>query len=805
MAKKRRKVLTHIILILVCIVVLFPIVWVVSTSLRRDNAAFSTKMFSSRLTMQNYRDLLAPEQNGPRLVSDIDALILSAPPQDKITIEEAKQLFAKDVQKFQNYIKETESLKAKIDENINEIRDYFEQNSDQLIATFSKNLDDIITVLNFEKPAQYIDVAAYDLYNNGVDLSSISDVDPTAGQQKWEEMIGGRKSQIGILKGEIDSVNSTLQPLQKSYAAYQSQFTNQIGTIKSLLVPQLKEYSKVLNSLLQILESAKNSSAPAEFLPDEETIKSNFTTVLSAIADVRVKTEKYQDLQEISDTVNEFVALYSKVLSQWENFSYKDRAPYRDFLNTTDAFTTNVASTIKESVQLLNQLNSTTEKMLELQAQINQYSSNLTRLQNQLDKLNDEVTKAYEEISPALIYLNSEVVKAQLSDIKSRVSSLKLPTQLQLLNIQSKRVFGLVTDFASQLPESSKEQKSLRALIKNIDWPGTAKDMFTNYDLFVQSYEPYMKELKMYLNEVSIQGPEFMNVSKTGIKVRPQSLEKLTDVVLSTYRSDVVPSMNVMSRKATELSDKLDLSSAAKGQLKAIDGAAFRIDQIWQRKADNYLVRWILNSIIVAITVSLITTAVTALAAYPFSRMRFKGRKYGIMGLLLIQMFPAIMYMIAIYTFLSFAGKYIPGFGLSKLSGLIFAYLGGIAYNMYLIKGYYDTIPDSLEEAALIDGATRWQTFVKIVIPLASPILAVIVILTFMSTFNEFILAKIILQDVKQYTYAVGLYTFSTGPFETEWGLFTAAALIGMVPMVVLFLLMQRYIVGGLVSGAVKG
>ncbi len=802
---KKRKVLTHIILIVVCIAVLFPIVWVVSTSLRRDNAAFSTKMFSSRLTIQNYRDLLAPEQNGPRLVSDIDALILSAPPQDKITIEEAKQLFAKDVQKFQNYIKETESLKAKIDENINEIRDYFEQNSDQLVATFSKNLDDIITVLNFEKPAQYIDVAAYDLYNNGVDLSSISDVDPTAGQQKWEEMIGGRKSQIGILKGEIDSVNSTLQPLQKSYAAYQSQFTNQIGTIKSLLVPQLKEYSKVLNSLLQILESAKNSSAPAEFLPDEETIKSNFTTVLSAIADVRVKTEKYQDLQEISDTVNEFVALYSKVLSQWENFSYKDRAPYRDFLNTTDAFTTNVASTIKESVQLLNQLNSTTEKMLELQAQINQYSSNLTRLQNQLDKLNDEVTKAYEEISPALIYLNSEVVKAQLSDIKSRVSSLKLPTQLQLLNIQSKRVFGLVTDFASQLPESSKEQKSLRALIKNIDWPGTAKDMFTNYDLFVQSYEPYMKELKMYLNEVSIQGPEFMNVSKTGIKVRPQSLEKLTDVVLSTYRSDVVPSMNVMSRKATELSDKLDLSSAAKGQLKAIDGAAFRIDQIWQRKADNYLVRWILNSIIVAITVSLITTAVTALAAYPFSRMRFKGRKYGIMGLLLIQMFPAIMYMIAIYTFLSFAGKYIPGFGLSKLSGLIFAYLGGIAYNMYLIKGYYDTIPDSLEEAALIDGATRWQTFVKIVIPLASPILAVIVILTFMSTFNEFILAKIILQDVKQYTYAVGLYTFSTGPFETEWGLFTAAALIGMVPMVVLFLLMQRYIVGGLVSGAVKG
>ncbi len=805
MAKKRRKILTHIILILVCIVVLFPIVWVFSTSLRRDNAAFSTKMFSSRLTMQNYRDLLAPEQNGPRLISDMDALILSAPPHDKITIEKANQLFAKDVQKFQDYIKETESLKAKIDENINAINKYFEQNSDQLISAFSKNLDDIIASLNFEKPTQYLDVAAYDLYSKGIDISTVSGIDPNAGQEAWESMIGSKKSEIERLKEEIDSIDSTLQPLQKSYAAYQSQFTNQIGTIRNLLVPQLKEYSKVLNSLIQILQSAKASSVPADFLPDEEAIKSNFTATLAGIAELKVKTDKYEDLQEISDTVNEFVALYNKVLNQWENFSYKDRAPYEDFLNTMDAFTTNVASTIKESVQLLNQLNNTTEKMLQLQAQISQYSSNLAKLQNQSDKLNDEVDKAYEELSPALIYLNSEIVKEQLSDIKNRVSSLKLPTQLQLLNIQSKRVFGLVTDFAAQLPESSKQQKTLRALVKNIDWPGTAKDMFTNYDLFVQSYEPYMDELKMYLNEVSVQGPEFMNVSKTGIKVRPKSLEKLTDIVLSTYRSDVVPSMNVMSRKATELSDKLNLSGAVNSQLKAIDGAAFRIDQIWQRKTDNYLVRWILNSIIVAITVSLITTAVTALAAYPFSRMRFRGRKYGIMGLLLIQMFPAIMYMIAIYTFLSFAGKYIPGFGLSKLSGLIFAYLGGIAYNMYLIKGYYDTIPDSLEEAALIDGATRWQTFVKIVIPLASPILAVIVILTFMSTFNEFILAKIILQDVKQYTYAVGLYTFSTGPFETEWGLFTAAALIGMVPMVVLFLLMQRYIVGGLVSGAVKG
>lgn len=805
MVKKRRKILTHVILILVCIVVLFPIVWVVSTSLRRDNAAFSTKMFSSRLTFQNYIDLLAPEKNGPRLVSDIDALVLSAPPHDKATVEEANKLFSKDIQKFKEYIKETEELKMQIDKSIQAVRDYFEQNSDKLVSSFSNNLDSIVGTLNFEKPEEYLGVAAYELYNNGVDLSTLSEInDVFSGKNDWERMIGDKKNQAEKLKTRIDELTAILEPLEKSYASQQSQFTNQINTIKTLLLPQLKEYSKVLNSLTQILESAKDSEAYAEFLPDEEFIMSKFTETLSEIANLKLETEKYADLQEIDTTVSEFQKLYRKVLSKWRNFSYKDKAPYSDFLNTVDAFTTNVASTIKESVLLLNQLNSTTQKMFELQAQINQQSSNATKLKSQLDKLNNEIDEAYEKISQALVYLNAQVLKDQILEIKDRVSSLSLPSQLQLLNIQSKRVFGLVTDFAAQLPEGSKEQKNLRALVKNIDWPGTAKDMFTNYDLFVENYEPYMSELKIYLGEAENQGSEFITVSKTGIKVRPQSLERLTDVVLSTYRNDVVPNMNVMSRKATDLSDKLGLKDISKS-LKTIDGAAFRIDQIWQRKPDHYLLRWIMNSIIVALSVSLITTAVTALAAYPFSRMRFKGRKYGIMFLLLIQMFPAIMYMIAIYTFLAFAGKYIPGFGLSKISGLVFAYLGGIAYNMYLIKGYYDTIPDSLEEAALIDGATRWQTFVKIVLPLASPILAVIVILTFMSTFNEFVLAKIILQDVKQYTYAVGLYTFSTGPFETEWGLFTAAALIGMVPMVVLFLLMQKYIVGGLVSGAVKG
>ncbi|MEN3041817.1 MAG: ABC transporter permease, partial [Fervidobacterium sp.] len=121
MVKKERKLLTHIVLIIVCIVVLFPIVWVISTSLRRDNAAFSTKLFSSRMTFQNYIDLLAPEKNGPRLVSDIDALVLMAPPHDRDTVEKAKEYFKKDIELFKKYIAETQQLKKNIDDSVKSI------------------------------------------------------------------------------------------------------------------------------------------------------------------------------------------------------------------------------------------------------------------------------------------------------------------------------------------------------------------------------------------------------------------------------------------------------------------------------------------------------------------------------------------------------------------------------------------------------------------------------------------------------------------------------------------------------------
>uniref|UniRef100_A0A7V4KCN4 ABC transporter permease subunit n=2 Tax=Fervidobacterium pennivorans TaxID=93466 RepID=A0A7V4KCN4_FERPE len=803
MVRKERKWLTHIVLIIVSIVVLFPIVWVVSTSLRRDNAAFSTKLFSSRMTFQNYIDLIAPEKNGPRLVSDMDALILMAPPHDKITVEKAKELFQRDVERFKTYIQETEKLKKEIDNAIAYLNDYFEKNSQSLIKSYIADIDNIIMELQFERPEKYLEVAAYELYSQGEDLSVILEIDPYAGQQDWEDMIGKRKMQLEELNSEKMKLKSAVEPLEKTYQTYQSQYLSLAKTIRSFLVPQLKEYSLVLKSAIDLLDAAEVSNVLSESLPEENIILERFQTTFEQIKDIQLNVQKFDDLKDIDDALSEFQNGYNQVMSRWVQATNKDKAPFADFLNTIDVFTTRIASTITETVSLINRLNRVTEKMLQLQAEITKYKSRYAKIEEEMNKTSAELTKAYEILHDSLLYLKAKLAVTQLERIKTLVANIKLPAQLQMLNIQSRRIFGITTDVASMINDQKKQSK-IRKIASKLDWPGTAKDMFTNYELFSQNYEPFIDDLKAYLADIEIQGPKFMPVSKTGVKVRPIAMERLTDTVLSVYRNNVVPNMNVMSRKSSELSDKLNIKELS-ATLKKLDGAAFRIDQIWQRKPDHYMLRWIMNSVIVSLSVAIIITAVTALAAYPFSRMRFKGRKYGIMALLLIQMFPAIMYMIAIYTFLSFAGKYIPGFGLNKLSGLIFAYLGGIAYNMYLIKGYYDTIPDSLEEAALIDGATRWQTFVKIVLPLASPILAVIVILTFMGTFNEFVLARIILQDVKQYTYAIGLYTFSTGPFETQWGLFTAAAMIGMVPMVILFLLMQKYIVGGLVKGAVKG
>ena len=216
---------------------------------------------------------------------------------------------------------------------------------------------------------------------------------------------------------------------------------------------------------------------------------------------------------------------------------------------------------------------------------------------------------------------------------------------------------------------------------------------------------------------------------------------------------------------------------------------------------------WIKNSFIVCATSTFLCLVFTCIAGYAFSRFRFPGKKQGLMLMIIIQMFPATMAMVALYKLLNAFDIVTGGVVGFNLVGLILIYTGGnIPFNMWLIKGYIDgSIPKELEESAYIDGATRWQTFTQIVLPLMGPIMAVIAIFTFIGAYNDFLIPSIVLQDSSQYTLAVGLRGFISGKFSVNWTQFAAASVLGSLPILIVFLSLQRFLVEGLTKGAVKG
>jgi arabinogalactan oligomer/maltooligosaccharide transport system permease protein len=216
--------------------------------------------------------------------------------------------------------------------------------------------------------------------------------------------------------------------------------------------------------------------------------------------------------------------------------------------------------------------------------------------------------------------------------------------------------------------------------------------------------------------------------------------------------------------------------------------------------------RWFGNTLLVATVAALCTVFISALAAYAFSRFRFRGRRMGMLALLLIQMFPSLLTVVAIYLIVLNVGTIFPTIGLNTYLALVLVYLGGaMGVNTWLMKGFFDTIPKELDESARVDGATPAQIFWGVVLPLALPILAVIGLWSFIFAINEFVLASAIMQTPNHYTLPVGLQGFISGNYGQYWGYFAAACLIAAIPAALLFAWLQRYIVSGLAQGAVKG
>ena len=215
--------------------------------------------------------------------------------------------------------------------------------------------------------------------------------------------------------------------------------------------------------------------------------------------------------------------------------------------------------------------------------------------------------------------------------------------------------------------------------------------------------------------------------------------------------------------------------------------------------------KWIFNSFKVSIISVSFILLLTCISAYALSRFRFAGKTGVMMGIIIMNIFPGILAMVAIYVVMQQFGNYIPFIGLNTHGGLICVYIAGsMSINVLMVKSYIDSISTELDESALIEGASYWQVFWRIIFPVIRPMVITVTILAFMTTYGDFVIANLLLKGNDKLTVMVGIYQFTQQRFDTNWGIVTAGTIIAALPVLVLFFISQKYIINGLTMGAVK-
>ncbi|ACM23545.1 maltose ABC transporter permease [Thermotoga sp. RQ7] len=822
MVQKRGNVLTHIFLIIIVAVILFPVVWVVTTSLRRDEAAFSSKLFSSRLTLQHYRDLVAPEKNLPFLIQDLQAMVSRVKPYDTWSEDELKDAVKRSIEKVASYLTETENRLKSAEDSFKRIEAFLNDHSDEIKNSVIENLQELVSSIQTpelddsdeSKAALYL-VLSKERFNSKVHRALEEDLKKTTGvdastregyeqaleilRTSYEKLADGYDELLEKTQKELNAVREEILSLQQQYQNLQDDIMEANLIIEKDITPELERIKASLSDLNELKERIKQTTASSLFPVDDSSFLQNVSNMTLTIDNLLSEMDSLVEYENLRRSLATLKGELEK-LSEG-NEELKSRLLYSDLIKIYEEIqprlvrilkeTSETLTSIKDKIVILNVLN---KRLEDLRLQEKSLSEKLSEYQQSISEIHKRL------LEPQRI-LSLKVFKYDLQRSISTLERVKSFGKTDLLRYSS--VLKTLRDFMNSYWEKDELYSRISKVVRGMRWIEEYRDFASKFDTFPENLKSILEEMRLSLSDLERSYEDLLSLSAQGVYVSSGILNRMYDIVKMDFVSKVRANMSVASRRAGILMDLVPFSDL-KGDLRNIDKELFRIDQIWKQKTKHYFWLWVLNSVIVSLIVAFITTTVCAIAAYPFSRMRFLGRRYGIMALLLIQMFPGVIFMIAIYDLLNFMGKYIPFIGIDTLGGLIFAYLTNIAYNMYLIKGFYDTIPTSLEEAAIVDGATRFQSFYRIIIPLARPILTVVFLLVFIGTFNEYVVARIILQNVRHYTYALGLQAFATGPYETEWGLFTAAALLGMTPMVILFLSLQRYLVSGLTRGAVK-
>lgn len=219
---------------------------------------------------------------------------------------------------------------------------------------------------------------------------------------------------------------------------------------------------------------------------------------------------------------------------------------------------------------------------------------------------------------------------------------------------------------------------------------------------------------------------------------------------------------------------------------------------------DTLFLRWVVNTIVIATLTAIITLIIVSYTGYVYSRFRFKGKKGSLMGIMLIQVIPAFAGIAAYYTIHSIVEAIFPLFTRTMMLILIYS-IGGVAGNTFILKGYIDSISVELDEAAKMEGCSNMQVYRLIILPIAKPMIAIIALWSFIGPFMDYLLPKVLLTSPKSYTLAAGLFTLIGDERTKLEPVFAAGGLLTAIPIVLLFIILQKQLVSGLSSGSVKG